>query len=484
MSQIAPYIDPYYVSESVMISTCVVLSTVSIIAPSMLADATIEHLQQTFEKIDGKLDIMLKTPLNKAIDNFKFTLESVLSENYETAYETLDKLKDNAHTAFHYAGVKNTIETYREIAKALRFLIFATILRESYDKERRAFLSLDRLSFKKIKLIGMATERMVEASMIQKKKVKLSTRFGFNNASISLELEDIQNSIRKAAYPYISRAKKLNDMNKPLQLFQSSSETPPCFLTFSLLPELLPIGKENKTELYLGIKTDSDGKSSAIKVKVWREKNNVNCECEHQKRRRKILSDTEKIFMTLSCCYQPTVKIAPTNTFFQFSLLPELMPGDKAQLKLCVGEKMNSEVKLNVWREGNTVMCEHRKYKGYKSRADIKSECEDVVMKLPPCPGPLTLSATGQTGGWSHFLGDYTITGEKHGDRPVYTVGACGYMWSTEDNKWAVGLSVDHSTPRLKSNNAAPCPALCHDWQYWDLVYKPGEISVKCTIHN
>ena len=178
MSQIAPYIDPYYVSESVMMSTCVVLSTASNIAPSMVADTTIGQLQHTFEKIEGKLDIVLKTPINKAIDHFKFTLESVLSENYETAFETLRDLKDCAHTAFHYAGVSRSIKTYREIAKAVKFLIFATILRESYDKERKTFLSLDRLSFKKIKLIGMATERMVADSLSQKEKVNISTFWG------------------------------------------------------------------------------------------------------------------------------------------------------------------------------------------------------------------------------------------------------------------------------------------------------------------
>ena len=67
---------------------------------------------------------------------------------------------------------------YREIAKAVKFLIFATILRESYDKERKTFLSLDRLSFKKIKLIGMATERIVADSLSQKEKVNISTFWG------------------------------------------------------------------------------------------------------------------------------------------------------------------------------------------------------------------------------------------------------------------------------------------------------------------
>ena len=131
-------------------------------------------------------------------------------------------------------------------------------------------------------------------------------------------------------------------MNKPLQLSQSSSEAPPSFLTFSLLPELLPIGKENKTELYLGIKTDLDGNSSVIKVNVWKNKNHVHCECEHESRSRTIVSESEKVFMTLSCCYQPTIEISESSEgLICFNLLPELLPSgpeDRAQIKLAVGE--------------------------------------------------------------------------------------------------------------------------------------------------
>ena len=173
-------------------------------------------------------------------------------------------------------------------------------------------------------------------------------------------------------------------MNKPLQLSQSSSEDPPNFLTFSLLPELLPIGKENKTELYLGIKTDSDGNSSVIKVNVWRTKNHVYCECKHETRRKAIVSESEKVFMTLSCCYQPTIEISESyEGLIRFNLLPNLLHSgseDRAQIKLAigVGENKNSEVKLNVWREGDTVRCEHTKYKEYKSSVDIKSDTEEV----------------------------------------------------------------------------------------------------------
>ena len=114
----------------------------------------------------------------------------------------------------------------------------------------------------------MKMERMSDESKSQKENVNIDTFWGSRNEDKSLEVENIHNLIRKVAYPYISRAKKLNDMNKPLQLSLSSSGSVPSFLTFGLLPELLPIGKENKSELYLGIKTDADSKSTVIKAKV------------------------------------------------------------------------------------------------------------------------------------------------------------------------------------------------------------------------
>ena len=82
LKQFVPYIVPY-VSESHLISSCVVLSTAANIAPTVMPDTTFEKLKESFGKIEGKLDIILKTPIYKAIDEFKFVLESVLSENNE-----------------------------------------------------------------------------------------------------------------------------------------------------------------------------------------------------------------------------------------------------------------------------------------------------------------------------------------------------------------------------------------------------------------
>ena len=88
-------------------------------------------------------------------------------------------------------------------------------------------------------------------------------------------------------------------------------------------------------------------------------------------------------------------------------------PDNKAQIKVAIGEKKNSEVKIDIWREGDTVRCEHTTYKDCKASTDIKSDTEEVVMELMPCPAPFTLSATGEARElWSEYLGDYSLTEE------------------------------------------------------------------------
>ena len=129
-------------------------------------------------------------------------------------------------------------------------------------------------------------------------------------------------------------------------------------------------------------------------------------------------------------------------------------------------------------------MCD---YENYKSSADIKSETEKVVIELPVCLGPLTLSATGRAREkWPDWLGDYTITGKEHGGRPVYRMGG-SYLFTMESGAWRVDYTVGNSDePMMRSINPATCPALCREWEY--LVrggkYEPGEIRVECSVHR
>ena len=68
------------------------------------------------------------------------------------------------------------------------------------------------------------------------------------------------------AYPYISQGRTLTDMNKQLEYSLDSGAS----LKFSLLPEALPVGYEDRTQVIVGSKKDKNGIKSVVKVNVWR----------------------------------------------------------------------------------------------------------------------------------------------------------------------------------------------------------------------
>ena len=115
----------------------------------------------------------------------------------------------------------------------MRLLIFAVILDASYDKDKRVFLSPDKLLPNKMNFILLELKKIIVRSSEQKNNVKL-TSFGFFTIAKKSDVQDLLDSILKITYPYISQARKLTDMNKQLEYSKDG-------LKFSLLPEALPM---------------------------------------------------------------------------------------------------------------------------------------------------------------------------------------------------------------------------------------------------
>ena len=99
--------------------------------------------------------------------------------------------------------------------------MFGHLLKESYHKGRKFFLTSDQLPINKITLIGETLEEVARKSIEQKRNVK-TTSWGLQIDSKKSEAQDILDSILKFAYPYISRAKKLTEMNNHLTIDDSS----------------------------------------------------------------------------------------------------------------------------------------------------------------------------------------------------------------------------------------------------------------------
>ena len=276
--------------ETVLSATCVVLSAASNVASMKFPDMTMYKVLASLERIEGNLKTILEAPLKKAIDTFNFILKAVKSGNFESAYEKLEKLIDNAETAFHYADKNElSIKSYQECAKAIRLLMFGHLLKESYDKGKKVFLTPDQLPAKKVELIGETLEEIARKSIDQKKNVK-TTSWGRESGSKKSEAQNILDSILKFAYPYISAAKNLTDMNKQFMIQNSGY-----LHQFSLLPDLLPDGYEDATQLTLGQLTGSDGRKSVVKVNVWREEESVWSEYKERKTDANIKSESEEV---------------------------------------------------------------------------------------------------------------------------------------------------------------------------------------------
>ena len=151
------------------------------------------------------------------------------------------------------------------------------------------FISPDKLPSTKLSYILRELEDITSRSSEQKDNVKLKS-FGFFTIAKKSEVQDLLDSILKIAYPYISQARKLTDMNKQLEYSQDG-------LNFSLLPEALPMGYEDRTPVIVGVQTDEHGVQSVVKVNVWKEKTRVYFEYKGIWFYKPIISESEPVDM-------------------------------------------------------------------------------------------------------------------------------------------------------------------------------------------
>ena len=168
----------------------------------------------------------------------------------------------------------------------------AIILRESYDNDKKVFITPDKLSENKVNLIGRALERTVRQCIEQKKNVK-TKEWGFTKESKKADAQNVLDSVLAFAYPHISRARNLTNMNKNLSLSDVG------YNKFRLLPELLPMGYEDCIQIIVGFKTDDKGEKTIEKIVVWKDENKVYYERKGAKFCKPIISEDAPVDMEL-----------------------------------------------------------------------------------------------------------------------------------------------------------------------------------------
>jgi len=219
---------------------------------------TLKQILETVQRTEAKVDTMLKEPLNSAIDYFNAAVQEIRNKSFKHAYNSLDKVIDNATKAFHYvSGQKVDIECFQESIKAIQLLIFARISRYSFDEEKHCFVPYPALSSEQIMLIGDSLEDLVQRSMKQENNVKTSY---WSKAEDKNKIQDILDQVLKICYPYISQAKGWTNMKFKINPKDKK-------FSITVMPKYLPNGFEDSTTVMVGVKTGDDQPSSVL---LWR----------------------------------------------------------------------------------------------------------------------------------------------------------------------------------------------------------------------
>ena len=210
---------------------------------------TLAQILKTVQRIEAKVDTMLKEPLNSAIDYFNTAMSEIENDSYDDAYKSFKDVIENATKAFHYvSGKKVDIQSFQEYVKAIQLLIISRISRYSYDKDKKCFLPFPTLPSNKVKLIGDFLEDLVKKSLSQKTNVKTKF-FSFNSQSEQKEkIQDILDQILKICYSYISQNRGWTNMRTKINPAEKK-------FSMTVMPQYLPEGVVDAAEVIFGVKT-------------------------------------------------------------------------------------------------------------------------------------------------------------------------------------------------------------------------------------
>ena len=242
----------YVVTKAAILEGAALIGIGGGIAKLDMTGFQLAKLQRQVEAINLKLEIVLSTPLELAIDFLGKAMRHMESQNATDTIKELEKVKDHAMQAFHYVkGQGATTDNLKNAIRAKQLSIFSEILTKGYDGTKVfPFSMLDK---QKKKTIGLLIED--EISSMQKFHNSQSTSmFTFKKAEKAKQRQDILDALLKTSYPFISEGRGLTSALSPMKL------------CFKLLPHLLPEGEEDSTRVTIG---HLQGKPFA--VNLWKE---------------------------------------------------------------------------------------------------------------------------------------------------------------------------------------------------------------------
>ena len=214
------------------------------------------QLLKQVEEINKKLDVILSTPLQLAVDFLGKAMRHMESQNAADTIKELEKVKDHAMQAFHYTkGQRATTQNLKNAVMAKQLTIMSEILTKSFDGTKIIPFSL--LDEQKKRTISFLIEDEV-SSMQKFHDSYSSSMFTLNKAEKAKKKQDILDGLLRTSYPFISEGRGFTNALGPVKL------------SIKILPHLLPEGEEDSAYITIGRL-----QGAPVTVKVWRENESV-----------------------------------------------------------------------------------------------------------------------------------------------------------------------------------------------------------------
>ena len=451
---------------------------------------TLAQIKESIKRIEGKIDVLLETPLKLAKDRFRAAMNMIIHKDLKKAYETLNTVIDHATQAFYYMDSEDmTIKNFEACIQATQLLIFANIARFCYDEKSEAFLPFLNLTEEKKSMI--ATELMDIVNRCLENKNHVKKDFFSRSSEHKSKVQDTLDTILKVTYPFISEGKGWTKSTKKLTMEHNT-------VTFSVMPKFVPMGIKDRVALNLGLYTQENKYN---KAEIWRAKDTVSI-CGYQ---RKILSESKLIKFSLNFinltssggaahyqgsslgqyCYDlDTGCFIQTNTekgHWEYKARYIYPVDDEWYINHTLGEKsgyLKNPTKSKSLPLVGWMYC-------------TKPEdpwAADTTLEISPGPlislcDSLTVSAWGLAALQSDCLGEFSRTNRWWLGKPVFR-NRQGRLLHQSGKGWDVGPDLVLSC--LQGSMTHHCPAKEENWtHYWDGKNdEPASVTIYCKVHG
>ena len=202
----------------------------------------------------------MEVPMKNAITFFKTANTEIMNGRFNDAYKNLNLVVVKSNEAFELTATKYiNVETFCECTKAMKLIIYSTILKYCFNEEKRTFEVYSNISPANKKIIAVQLEEITEKCIKLKDNVK-TTKFGIERTKKKEASQDVLDEILQITYPFISEGFKWSD--------SKTDVADNLGVTFKLVPYYLPNGEEDEATMIVGKLHSSD-----VKLFIWREEN-------------------------------------------------------------------------------------------------------------------------------------------------------------------------------------------------------------------